>query len=366
MRGGLEAERDALPGLLAAIGHEPVRFEDFTAQPEPSRQACMDGVDGSDVYVLLLGPRYGHRFPDSGQSPTHDEYIRARTRGIPKLVFLKEGDTPEPDQAKLIAEIRDYAAGSFYDTFTGVGDLLPKVATALTDLASRPSALTWEPLAESPRFTWRSDWRDQRQGNNRDEPTLELHTLPVQPRPIPSRVLADSGQQLINTLRQTGTLPAHAGVEVKTGDSEVIVDVTAAQHYRYDEPRSRQLRGVRIDRNSQMSVWWSLPGDGMGGILNEDDLLEAYTTYLRWIGATGPEAELRYAVATGATGFMINIVEGQLSNQSRNRASFGSMSDEPVRVLPDESVSAAAFDAGAPEVGRDLTNKILRTFRNRR
>ncbi|MDP9225118.1 MAG: hypothetical protein M3P18_14985 [Actinomycetota bacterium] len=32
VRRGLEAERDALPGLLAALGHEPKRFEDYSAQ----------------------------------------------------------------------------------------------------------------------------------------------------------------------------------------------------------------------------------------------------------------------------------------------------------------------------------------------
>ena len=37
VRHGLDAERDALPGLIAALGHDPRRFEDYTAQPIPSR-----------------------------------------------------------------------------------------------------------------------------------------------------------------------------------------------------------------------------------------------------------------------------------------------------------------------------------------
>jgi hypothetical protein len=41
VRRGLEEERDALPGALAALGYTPVRFEDYTAQPLPSRQACL-------------------------------------------------------------------------------------------------------------------------------------------------------------------------------------------------------------------------------------------------------------------------------------------------------------------------------------
>jgi Domain of unknown function (DUF4062) len=41
VRRGLEEERDALPGLISAIGHTPVRFEDFTAQ---SLRTCRGGL----------------------------------------------------------------------------------------------------------------------------------------------------------------------------------------------------------------------------------------------------------------------------------------------------------------------------------
>jgi hypothetical protein len=365
VRGGLEAERDALPGLVKAIGHEPVRFEDFTAQPDPSRQACMDGVDGSDAYMLLLGPRYGHTFPDTGQSPTHDEYMRARIRGIPKLVFLKEGPTAEPEQAKLIEQIRDYASGSFYDSFSGVADLLEKVAQAIRGLESGPTALTWEPLPGPPDFTWRSDWADPRQGHSRDDPIVELHAMPLPSTPIPARILSTSHQRLINALRQHGSVAAHTGLQPEVAGTGVTIAVPDERHYRYDELRPRQLRGVRLDRSGQVSVWWTLPRDTMGGILNEADLVEAFTEYLRWMGAIGVEPEPRYAVAAGVAGFIINIAEGPLSTQPRNSATFGSMSDEPVRVLPDESVSSAVFDRGAPEVATDLTHKLLAGFRSR-
>jgi hypothetical protein len=52
------------------------------------------------VYVLLLGPRYGAPFPDTGLSPTADEFPRARQRGIPVLVFNKTVDA-EDEQAQV-------------------------------------------------------------------------------------------------------------------------------------------------------------------------------------------------------------------------------------------------------------------------
>ena len=63
VRRGLEAERDALTGLIMALGHAPVRFEDFSALPQPSREACMRAVQESDVYLLILRPSLRPRFP---------------------------------------------------------------------------------------------------------------------------------------------------------------------------------------------------------------------------------------------------------------------------------------------------------------
>lgn len=98
VRSGLEQERDSLPGLILALGHEPKRFEDFGAQVMPSREACLRGVDNSDVYLLLLGPNYGYTFPETGQSATHDEWIAAITKGMPRLVFRKQGVQMDADR----------------------------------------------------------------------------------------------------------------------------------------------------------------------------------------------------------------------------------------------------------------------------
>src|SRR6478672_1784892 len=114
VRRGLEAERDSLPGLVMALGHEPRRFEDFGAQAMPSREACLRGVDDSDVYVLLLGPHYGHVFPETGQSATHDEWVAAVSKGIPRLVFRKRGVDFEPDQETFAKLVGDYGHGVFY------------------------------------------------------------------------------------------------------------------------------------------------------------------------------------------------------------------------------------------------------------
>lgn len=115
VRRGLEEERDALRGMIMAIGHTPLAFEDFTSRLEPSREACMEGVAAADVYLLLIGPFYGHRFEDTGQSPTHDEWVAAQQAGIRRLVFLKESVTLDEDQKEFYRSVSNYTgAGASY------------------------------------------------------------------------------------------------------------------------------------------------------------------------------------------------------------------------------------------------------------
>jgi len=146
VRRGLEAERDALPGLVMALGHQPRRCEDFGAKAMPSREACLRGVDDSDAYLLLLGPYYGHVFPETGQSATHDEWVAAVARGLPRLVFRKKSVEFEPEQELFARVVGDYGHGAFYAEFTDVADLQTKVVQALRSLESQPPALTFSPL----------------------------------------------------------------------------------------------------------------------------------------------------------------------------------------------------------------------------
>src|SRR4051812_47058760 len=99
----LKAERDALAAQLKVVPpYQPLRFEDFTAQGRSSREACLAGVEACDVYVLLLGPRYGDALPDTGKAPTEEEFEHARRLGKKILAFVKTIDEEdEPRQAQF-------------------------------------------------------------------------------------------------------------------------------------------------------------------------------------------------------------------------------------------------------------------------
>jgi hypothetical protein len=82
--------REAARQYLYAIGAHPIMWEEMTPRDEASEQAYLNGVDQSDIFVLLVGRSYG--IADStGYSPIHKEANQATKRKIPRLLFMLEG-----------------------------------------------------------------------------------------------------------------------------------------------------------------------------------------------------------------------------------------------------------------------------------
>jgi hypothetical protein len=232
--------------LISALGHTPVRFEDFGAQSTPSRQACLDGVASSDVYLMLLGPVYGHRFLETNQSPTHDEFVAAQAAGIPRLVFRKDGVEFEPEQEEFTKLVGDYGAGVFYSTFRDATDLQAKVVAAIRDLEATPRGVTFAPLGAPVSASWQSDWSPERYGNSPTEASLEVHVIPIDDRPRSQREMTAISDSIAPKLRSTNVVPATSALDVTEVDGAVSV-VFPVERRRWDEPVAAQLRRIRVD-----------------------------------------------------------------------------------------------------------------------
>ena len=220
----MEDERDALPGLIRAVGHTPIRFEDFTAQPVPSRAACLDGVATADAYLLLLGPNYGHRFDDTGQSPTQDEWAAATAAGIPRLVYRKTGIEFDADQEDFARSIGDYTSGVFYDSFVATPELQTKVAAKLRELDQSNSPLTFSPLTEPSTVTWRAEFDAQLRNHSSLQPALELHVVPAGARSRrPSRIMAELADLIPMRIRESGFVSANEALSPTRPDGRCRV-----------------------------------------------------------------------------------------------------------------------------------------------
>lgn len=160
------------------------------------------GVESADVYVLLLGPRYGEPFPDTGLSPTAEEYRAARNLGRPILVFAKSTDEPdEPRQAEFKEEVGHYVNGRFWKSFTNPMSLTIAVGQALIELPVPNQPFRLRPLA-SPVQVWVATVAGWLKNDYSMAPDLAYNTFP-----FPERT-ATGEQRVVQAARRPSSTPA--------------------------------------------------------------------------------------------------------------------------------------------------------------
>ncbi|HVF06174.1 MAG TPA: DUF4062 domain-containing protein [Frankiaceae bacterium] len=354
VRRGLEEERDALPGLISALGHDSVRFEDFTAHPVPSRQTCMDAVSSSDMCLLLLGPAYGDRMPDTGVSPTQEEFNVARSRGVPLYAFVKRGVAIDADQRTFVDEVERYATGRFRAAFDGAADLLAAVAATVRAQEAAPTTLTWERLASPPAVPWvASDGNRQHYAGT--PATIELHVLPTS---ATSRLAVAELDGFAENLAARGR---QHGLFSQTQPVRTATDGSAAWA-NSDAPRAGSA-GIRANRDGVVSLWWPLPSDGMGAMVDADHLATDIAEKLRVAASLGVITGDRAAVAVGLSNVAM-AAEGSVADLGRrNSVALGLSLREVVHVDPDDTVPVSALAHGANDVGREMAARLVHAFR---
>ncbi len=362
----LKDERDALPPLLRLLDHEPLRFEDFTSQDASSRAACLAGVDAADVYVLLLGPRYGDPFPDTGLSPTAEEFTAARNRGIPILVFAKNTDQPdEPAQAEFKAQVGHYVNGRFWKSFDDPLSLNLAVGEALKTVRMPGGPLRLLPVGQPPTVPWRSEQTGLRP-RDVDAPVLELHLLPANPAPLAGAgALANKAKALARDLRSTDFVPDDEPLRLGSDNTSAwAIRPNETSRRRTDSPvgcTEEAWRGSAVTADGTASGWMSLPRDMFGSLLDQPTLhrhVVSLVTLLRpHIGQADPVAvAARLAPAE-------QVQEGDpLRIGHRNTGSGWSQNRVEVVIEPSFAVSADDLDSTG-DLAAEITARMLNDIR---
>jgi hypothetical protein len=76
-------ERQAAVEAILTAGHIPAGMELFTSGDESQMEVIKQWIDESDIYLLILGGRYGSVEPRTGKSYTQLEYEYALNTGKP-------------------------------------------------------------------------------------------------------------------------------------------------------------------------------------------------------------------------------------------------------------------------------------------
>ena len=108
----LKEERQAAVEAILNAGHIPAGMELFAAGDESQMAVIRRWIDESDVFLLILGGRYGSLEPESGKSYIHLEYEYALEQGKPLFAVVITENYLEEKSSKLGLSVveRDYQA----------------------------------------------------------------------------------------------------------------------------------------------------------------------------------------------------------------------------------------------------------------
>lgn len=151
----LKLERQAAVQAILGAGHIPAGMELFSAGNETQLEVIKRWIDESDVYLLLLGGRYGSIEPKSKKSYTHLEFDYALEKNIPlfSLVItesfldtkVKEvgKDVIELDNPAKLKEFRKEVTSKIIEYFDDTKDIQLGILKTLRDFEKRYSFDGW-------------------------------------------------------------------------------------------------------------------------------------------------------------------------------------------------------------------------------
>ncbi len=151
----LKEERQAAVEAILAAGHIPAGMELFTAGDESQLEVIKQWIDESDVYVLILGARYGSIDALTGKSYTHIEYEYAfgqakplfacvmRESAIEKRAKSLEPGMYERENAEKLKAFRAQVLTKLSKFWEDPKDIKIAVTETLSLLAHRQQLTGW-------------------------------------------------------------------------------------------------------------------------------------------------------------------------------------------------------------------------------
>ncbi len=135
---GFEEYRAAARRGVAKAGGDPVLIEDYPGLPVSPRNACLDAVESSDIFLILIGNRGGWTAP-SGTLVVEEELAEARRLKLPVLGFIQQIDRDQ-DAENLVLRLSDYIDGIYRLTFNSQEALIIAIEKTLTSIIKNINA----------------------------------------------------------------------------------------------------------------------------------------------------------------------------------------------------------------------------------
>ncbi|MEM4994885.1 DUF4062 domain-containing protein [Priestia sp. SB1] len=128
----LQEERQVAVQSVLNAGHIPAGMELFKSGDQSQKETIKKWIDESDVYMLILGGRYGSIEKESGKSYTHWEYDYAGESGKPRFSIVISDDALQLKVKKEGHEVIEKENYMLYQGFKN--EVLNKISKFYNDI----------------------------------------------------------------------------------------------------------------------------------------------------------------------------------------------------------------------------------------
>jgi hypothetical protein len=199
-------------------------MELFSAGDASQLEVIKEWISDSDIYMLILGARYGTIEPKSGRSYTEIEYDYAVANGMPYFAAVlddnaiarkrKEGLVTRDDDnfAEQLSAFRAKVLSKTSRLFDDPRDLKVTVMQSLHDIEKRPSLVGWIRPTEVPSLT---PLLEQLTKLSSENAKLVAKAAGVKPEPAFDLSMLDKSIELTVEARYKG-YSSYAGKPTKT------------------------------------------------------------------------------------------------------------------------------------------------------
>ncbi|SHO23895.1 Putative uncharacterized protein [Moritella viscosa] len=151
----LKEERQSAVSTILEAGHIPAGMELFSATDKTQKEVIKKWIDESDVYMLILGGRYGSMDPETGTSYTEWEYNYATDTGKPLFAVVINEDALDAKIAKdgksvmeqenpaKLKEFKSVVLSNMTSFFSDNKDIKLAIWQSITELNGRENLVGW-------------------------------------------------------------------------------------------------------------------------------------------------------------------------------------------------------------------------------
>jgi hypothetical protein len=251
---GFEAIRQVAREAVESVGMRPIMAELSGASAASAQRALLDDVARADVYLLILGERYGTPGA-SGLSPTEEKFEEAQRRHKP-IVVMRQDVQMEPRQRKLLERAGGrWEEGQKWEAFSDERDLALKIVRALTRLWQMGNVRELAPLAQQRAHALAHGERQLGYGGYGSHARVALVPL-VDVTLLDEIALDDQGlpDRLAELARLSRLVPQALGIKQKVSRSGI--SLTSAT-----ERRSDTTVTIEVGNDGAIFVEGSVAGD---------------------------------------------------------------------------------------------------------